>query len=165
MTTKGDVKYNAEGGQIAFRSVCLFTGLTTTNGQPSSPTDGVPVYAQPVAGGSGASFLSDASQEAILFMACVGSATPSITLRLWGYLASLNGGTWVPVGATPAGDTTKGQLNNGVAIGPTKTNTILHCEPVLLAGLFDDLYLEVVAISGTGATAEAWLTTPLHRAF
>ncbi len=43
MTAQGDVKFNTDNS-AAFRSVCLFTGLAATNGQPALSTDGVPVY-------------------------------------------------------------------------------------------------------------------------
>ncbi len=161
MTAAGDIKYNTDNS-AAFRSICLFTGLAATNGQPSASTDGVPVYRRVAQGGAdeGASFVARASREAVLFLKGTGTGTVAGTFRLWGYLAAL--GEWVPVGATPAGDTTKGIINAGVSIGETKADKVLHCEPFLLAGLFDRLYLECTAISGTLPSFEAWLTTA-HR--
>ncbi len=161
MTAAGDVKFNTDNS-AAFRSVCLFTGLAAVNGQPSASTDGVPVYQAPNSGNAvtGASYIARASREAVLFLKGSGTGTVAGTFRLWGYLAAL--GEWVPVGATPAGDTTKGTINAGVSIGETKADKVLHCEPFLLAGLFDRLYLECSAISGTLPSFEAWLTTA-HR--
>ncbi len=161
----GDIRYNTDNS-AAFRAACLLTAQTTTNGQPSLATDGIPVY-MPVAKGDkdrGASYVARASLESSIFIASkAGSGTVAGTFRMWGYLAAL--GAWVPVGATPAGDTTKGLLNAGVSIGETKADVVLHCEPFLLAGHFDRLYLEVTAISGTGTSFEAWLVTAHRRAF
>ena len=165
MTAQGDVKYNSDGPN-AFRSVCLLTGQTTTNGQPSAATDGVPVYRKVDAGDgdSGASYRSRASLESSIFLKGVGTGgTCTVTARMWGYLAAL--GQWVPVGSTPAGDTTKGTLNAGTAMGETKTDLVLHSEPFLLAGLFDRLYVEITAIGGTNTTVEVWLTTAHRRMF
>ena len=169
--TVGQIKSNSDSPN-AFRAVCLLTAQTTTTGQPSGETAGVAVYKSTTgapgrtgAVDEGASFPGRASLESTIFVESTASATPSLTLRMWGYLACLNGGTWVPVGATPAGDTLKGTLNAGVAIGPTTGDVILHSEPFLYAGHFDRLFLEVVAISGTGQSVEAWLVTAHRRSF
>jgi hypothetical protein len=165
MTAAGDIKYNTDNA-AAFRAQCLLTGVTATNGQPSAAADGVPVYLPVAQGGAdqGSSFPARAALESTIFLKGVGTGgTCTVTARLWGYLAAL--AVWVPVGATPAGDTLKGTLNAGVAMGETKSDTVLHCEPFLLAGHFDRLYLEVSAIGGTGTTVEAWLVTAHRRSF
>lgn len=157
-TAQGDVKFL---GKTAAKTVCLLTGIIATNGQPSTPNDGVPVYETDNSSTTGdvnaaVSYMSRASREGSLVLKGVASGgTASVTARLWGYHAAL--GQWVPMGA--GADTTKGVINAGAAMGPTKTNTVLHAEPVLLLGMFDRVYLEITAISGTSMTVEAWLTT------
>ncbi len=159
MTAAGDVKYNTDNS-AAFRSVCLFTGLAAVNGQPALSTDGVPVYRRVAQGGTdeGASYIARASREAVLFLTGTGTGTVAGTFRLWGYLAAA--AAWAPLGTGVA--TTKGTINGGASIGETKADVVLHAEPVLLAGLFDRLYLECTAISGSTPSFEAWLTTA-HR--
>lgn len=160
MSAQGDV-VNSNNSK---RAVCLLAGVAAPNGQPSLATDGVPVYPVNTVLGSdtGVSPNTRPARESTLFAKVVGSGgTVSATLRLWGYHKDL--GEWVPIGT--GADTTKGVLNSGSAIGATKTNKALHCEPLLLAGHFDRLYVEVTAISGTTATAEVWINTALYVAF
>lgn len=140
------------------RSVCLFAGLTATNGQPTLATDGIPgfpvnsVYGSD-SGHSAVNF--GARDSSVMVKGTASGGVISFTGRLWGYHAQL--AQWIPLGT--GADTTKAILNGGVAIGATKTNTVLHAEPVLYAGHFDRLYLEATAVAGTAATFEAWMVT------
>ena len=156
MTAVGDLV----GKSNAKKSVCLITGQTATNGQPTLATDGVPCFPTTNAftsAADGVCFMADPAGESSIFVKVVGSGgTVAGTFRLWGYHVAL--AEWVPVGT--GADTTKGTLNAGASIGATKTNKALHCEPFWYPGHFDRLYLEVVAISGTSAAAEAWITVP-----
>jgi len=152
----GDVKSLAN----ALRKVCILFNASGTNGQPSLATDGVPYYpaAQTanIAADDGVCFTTKASREASILIAGTGTGTVSGTFRLWGYNTEL--AQWVPVGA--GNDSTKGILNQNTAIGEVKTDTILHSEPLYLAGHFDRLYLEVTAVTGSGLSITAWIVTP-----
>lgn len=155
---------SVKGSANTVRSTCLLSGITATNGQPALATDGVNMYPTARQGDAadGICFGGRASREATIYVKGVATGgTASVTARLWGYSAAL--GEWVPVGT--GGDTTKGLLNAGAAMGATKTNKVLHAEPLLLAGHFDRLYLEVTAISGTTMTVEAWVATSRSVAF
>jgi hypothetical protein len=139
----------------AIRKIKLLDTATTTNGQPTLVTQGVPGYGTSGGAQKGANFEAKPTREASIIIKATGTA-PSITLRLWGWSAEAQ--DWVPLG--PGGDTTKGTLNAGAAIGATRsTTTILHAEPVTLSGHFDRIYLEIVAASGS-PTINAWLVVP-----
>ncbi len=158
----GDVKYS-DGSSNAFRAVKLLDGATGVTGVPTQATDGVPCYYNPsgTAGSAdvGAFRASTPARESTIFVrSTAGSGVMNVTLRVWGYLKAM--GAWTPVGASPAGDANKGKLNAGVAIGEVTTDSIVHSEPFLLAGHFDRLFLEVVAINGTSTAIDAWLVTP-----
>lgn len=145
------------------RQVCLLAAVAATNGQPALATDGVPMYKTPdeklTGPDKGIAVPGKQPSEASIMVKAVGTGTVSMTLRLWGYLAAL--GEWVPVGT--GADTTKGTLNAGTAIGETKADKALHSEPILYLGHFDRLYLEVVAISGTGTAITAYVVVPVEE--
>lgn len=152
-TAVGDVvSYNN-----AIRAVCLMTGQAVANGAPSGASAGVPNYPNEnkLTAPSGASYSTKAARESNIMIKGTGSGTVAGTFRLWGYLDAL--AEWVPLGV--GADTTKGTLNAGNAIGETATDKVLHCEPVLLAGLFTRIYLELLSPSGTTPSFEAWLVT------
>lgn len=154
MSAAGDVLATAN----SVRSTCLLAGVTAVNNPPALATDGIPVYPTNRQGDKtdGVCYGGKPSRESVIFAKGVASGgSPSLTLRLWGYSKAL--GEWVPVGA--GADSTKGTLNAGAAMGPVKTNKVLHSESFLLAGQFDRLYLEVVAIAGTTMTVDAWIAT------
>jgi hypothetical protein len=90
----------------------------------------------------------------LLLESTAGSGTMTVTAKLWGY-TPLDGGTWVPLGT--GGDTTKGIINAGAAIGETTSDRILHAEPFQLTGSFQRYYLEITAIGGTSTAVKAYL--------
>ncbi|WP_196302699.1 hypothetical protein, partial [Streptococcus pneumoniae] len=65
---------------------------------------------------------------------------------------------WCPVGT--GGDTTKGTINNGAAIGETSTNAIYHREPLFDMHTFERIYLRCTAIGGTATALVANLIVP-----
>lgn len=152
------------GANITVRSCILLSGATGVTGQPALPTDGCP------RGGS----VSDKAQAdvgydypgkpaAVSTIAIQGAGGTTATFRLWGYIPAL--AQWVPVGATPAGDSLKGTLNNGVAIGQSKAGLVLHSEPILYTGHFSRLYLEVVAVTGTFTSIDAVIISPFRNTY
>lgn len=157
MTAAGDVINYGH----AIRATCLFTGLAAANNPPALVTDGVPCYRDdnlPPIKDYGICMPSRPSQEASIVIKGTGTGTVSGTFRLWGYVAALGGGTWVPLGT--GADTTKGTINGGSALGEVKSDIVLHAEPLLLAGHFNRLYLEMTAVSGTTPSFEAWIVVP-----
>lgn len=146
------VKSNAK------REICLLEAVTAANGVPSGASAGVACYPTSLMGPSdeGACYSGRSAREASIVVKGVGTGTVTMTLRLWGYLAVA--GVWVPLGT--GADADKGKLNGGAAIGEVATDVALHAEPVVMVGDFDRLYLEVVAIGGTGTAVSAWLVTP-----
>lgn len=141
-----------------FRSVCLGVAINATNAAPSLATDGVPNY--PVekiyASDTGACFQANAARESMLSLRGTGTGTVTGTFIIWGFLAAgtagangPNGGSgfWVPVV----------KVNAGTAISITAPSGFAERE--LNLGLYDRLYLQCTAITGTSAAWEAWLST------
>ena len=118
--------------------ITLLSAVTATNGAPSGLV------------GAAVPFATD---YATLFLhSTAGSATMTVTCKLWGYNLQL--AKWYPLG-THATAATKGIINEGNAVGETGTDVIAHCEP--LAGLrnIQRLYLEVTSIGGTSTAITA----------
>lgn len=143
----------------AKRAICLLKGATATNSPPSAATAGVAVHQDSRMAANtpdqALGFATGVVEKSIIFVTnSAGSDTVTTTLRLWGYLAAM--ATWVPVGTGTDAD--KGKLNAGAAIGESVTDGIRHAEPLLLAGHFDRLYVEVVAIGGTATAIDVWIT-------
>lgn len=136
----------------AIRAVCLMVGQTTNTGAPATATDGVPNYPDEsiYASDTGACFAACAARESFLsIITTAGSGTCTGTFTLWGFVAAANAGAgaWVPVV----------KVNAAAAI--SQTAPVAFAERELDLGLFDRLYLQLAAISGTSAAFEAWLST------
>lgn len=125
------------------------TGITAANGQPSGATAGVNIKkgapSTPTPLGQGFDFTFDECGLWILGTRAGGTAMTA-TFRLWAYNQLL--ADWVPYGV--GGDTTKGIINQGNAIGETKSTKVLHLEKIagLRAGV-ERLYLELTSLTGT----------------
>ncbi len=159
-TAAGDVT----GASNSKRSTCLLTGQTTTSSAPTLVTDGVACYPDNniLGPANGANYATKASREAMLHVHnSAGSGTVAATLRLWGYLAAT--GQWYPIGA--GADATKGTINAGASMGETTSDKLNHCEPFYLMGMFDRLYVQVTAISGTNTAVDVWVTTANRVSF
>ena len=93
-------------------------------------------------------------QCAFVLKSTAGSATMTVTCRLWVYSNAV--AEWVPYGANVTA-ATRGLLNGGNAIDEVAANKLLHSE--LIAGLhnFDRAYIEITAIGGTSTAVDAWL--------
>lgn len=113
----------------------ILEGATATNGVPSGSSAG---HAMP----TGALAIVPGSTVSIGVYSTAGSATMTATIRLWVYMT----GQWLPLGI--GGDTTKGILNAGAAIGESSTEKIAHVELITM-GRFERMYAEVTAIGGT----------------
>lgn len=153
----GDVKFSAD----CLRHICVLSGATAANGQPSGASAGVPCYDTNVYSETsvGACYQSLPSREStVLVASTAGSGTMTVTIRLWGYNSAT--GEWFPLGT--GADASKGVINAGAAIGEVKTDKILHAEPLLMAGHFDRLYAEITAIGGTATAVDVWLISPRH---
>lgn len=154
MTASGDVKTTNN----VLRNVCLFTGLTSANGQPALATDGVPCYPDlnNLANDTGACFVNYGARDSSIVIKGSAAGGPiAFTGRMWGYNAQL--AEWVPMGTGT--DAAKGLINAGAAIGPVKTLKVLHGETLKYAGHYDRLYLEATVVGGTTPTFEAWVVT------
>lgn len=123
--------------------ITLLTAATAVNGAPSGATAGVALPHQ--------------TDLATLFVHnTAGSATMTVTLRLWGYKTST--AKWYPLGTGTAA--LKGVLNAGAAIAEDATlgaDTLLHCEVVTSLHKINRVYLEVAAIGGTSTAVTAVL--------
>lgn len=129
-------------------AVELLASATATNSPPSGTSAGLAMNFLTTALGLVPNTLS------LAIVSTAGSGTMTATFRLWGYLPTPIA-QWVPLG--PGGDTTKGTINEGNAIGETGSNQILHVEPVDFPAHFTRLYLEITAIGGTATAVTAWL--------
>lgn len=117
----------------------LLEAATATNSVPSGGSAGIALTGLPLGD------KAPIDGASLLVYSTAGSGTMTVTIRLWGYHA--DGSVWVPLG--PGGDTTKGTINEGAAIGETSTDVIRHAEPIDLPGHFSRLYAEITAIGGT----------------
>lgn len=129
--------------QTNSRSIALrlLEGATATNSPPSGASAGIALTALD------AFFSGNYAPPrcAVVVRSTAGSATMTVTVRLWGYYANA---VWVPFGT--GADTTKGTLNEGAAIGEgSVADTLTHTEILLFPALFDRVYAEVTAIGGT----------------
>lgn len=130
------------------QSIRLLNAVTATNSPPTASTDGQPTNDIKVGG-------NVPDMALITVRSTAGSATMTVTLKLWGF--SLAAADWCPVG-TDATAANKGLLNQGNAIpeGP-EADTIQHTEPLADPGLFTRLYMEVTAIGGTATAVSCWV--------
>lgn len=136
---------NLDQGSIAIE---LLSTTSATNGTPSGASAGLALSTI-------VSYFGGVPDPMTLLLeSTAGSGTMTVTARLWGY-TPLDGGTWVPLGT--GGDTTKGTINAGNAIGETTADRLLHAEPFQLTGSFQRYYLEVTAIGGTSTAVKAYL--------
>lgn len=123
--------------------ITLLSSATATTSAPSAATDGVA--------------LPGCTDRAVLFAygACTAGQTYSVTLKMWGYKASL--AKWFPMGidATAAN---KGLINGGSALGETGTDLMAHCEELSALRRFDRVACQVTAISGTGTEVSVVLS-------
>ena len=121
----------------------LLTATTATNGPPS--------------GAGAGKDMPHTTDIATLFVhSTAGSATMTVTLRLWGYSAYT--GKWYPLGTGTAA--LKGVINAGAAIAEDASlgaDTLLHAEVVTSLQRIDRVYLEVLAIGGTSTAVTAVL--------
>lgn len=127
-----------------YKVIRLLEAATATNSPPSGASAGIATTVLDTDHGQ----YFYAPSATLIVRSTAGSDTMTVTIRLWGY-DSLST-VWVPLG--PGGDSTKGTINEGAAIGETGSNTIRHAEMVDNWMDFDRLYPEITAIGGT-ATA------------
>ncbi len=120
--------------------ITLFTASTATSAVPTLATNGAA--------------LPGTVDLATLFLhSTAGSATMTVTCRLWGYNTQL--AKWYPLGAgTAAG---KGVINAGAAIAEDIADTILHCEVINSLHRIQRVYLQITAIGGTDTAVTAVL--------
>ncbi len=121
----------------------LLTAATATTAVPSAATDG--------------KAMPHMTDVATLFVrSTAGSATMTVTLRLWGYHKYTN--KWYPLGVGTAAS--KGIVNAGAAIAEDSSlgaDTLLHSEIVSGLHRIDRVYLQVTAIGGTSTAVSAVL--------
>jgi hypothetical protein len=82
-----------------------------------------------------------------------GSATMTVTTRLWGYFGTAIG--WSPMGTGT--DANKGVLNAAAATAEVDTDSIKHSEEFTGLGNASRLYLQVTAIGGTSTAVTGYL--------
>jgi hypothetical protein len=132
----------------------LLASATATNSVPSGTSAGLSVQddIKPAFGGVVPDLMT------LSLVSTAGSATMTVTARMWGFLAAA--AVWVPVGTGP--DATKGVINGGVAIGETGADLIRHSETVAYLGHFQRVYLEITAIGGTSTAVTARLNARMN---
>lgn len=142
------------------QSILLLDAVTATNGKPSAATDGKAVR-RTSKDNADEGFTDFVERMVALLWSSAGSGTMDVTVRLWGYKRryvkrgeQVAIGKWFPLGV--GADATKGTINAGAAAGEVNTDAIAHTEIVENLMMFDRVYAEVVAISGT-ATAVSLL--------
>lgn len=128
------------------RRLKILEGVTAANGAPSGSLAGH-TLANLVA--------SDRPRYGTIVIAnSAGTGTLGIaSARLWVWDSEV--ADWIPPGT---GDgPAKAIINDGLPFTNTGTDKIRHAEIVELPGMFSKVYLELGAITGTGAAFDAWL--------
>lgn len=148
-TAVGDVKSVSN----TKRAVCVMAAQTTNNGAPASASAGVPAYydeTKPAnAADNGHCFTGrDARESTLMIRSTAGSGVMVGTFVLWGYLAAA--GDWFPI-----------KVNGGSALAEYSADKIAYQERFMNLGHYDQLYLELQSVGGTGTAFEAWLVTGL----
>ncbi len=133
--------------------VKLLNAATATNSAPSGATAGFSLRQQLADSPSG---LGGSDRAILLVKSTAGSATMTVTIKMWGY--SPLSAAWHPMGAH-ATDASRGLVNLATAIGEVSADNIAHSE--IIQGLhgFTRVYAEITAIGGTSTAISAWLTT------
>ncbi|MBK7823429.1 MAG: hypothetical protein IPJ61_20800 [Tessaracoccus sp.] len=135
-------------------TISLVEAATANNSPPSGATAGIATLTL----AEGLGYRPAVASLAVVSTA--GSGTMTVTVRMWGYITSL--AKWIPIG--PGGDTTKGTVNGGSAIGETSANAITHVEEFRNPFHFDRLYAEILAIGGTSTAITVALIAPRYGA-
>ncbi len=125
----------------------LLASATATSAVPSAATDGLDTNVIKSLIGC------IPERMRICLASTAGSATMTVTTRLWGYFGATAG--WAPMGTGT--DANKGVLNGAVATAEVDTDTIRHSEEFQGLGLAARLYLQVTAIGGTSTAVTGWI--------
>lgn len=141
----------------------LLAAAIATNGVPTLATHGAAVQLQ--------RSHTPATHDRMLVsvFSTAGSATMTVTIRLWGYAsfttpAGVTTSKWLPVWVNePAQpdavtEAKRGVLNAGIAIGEIGTDTLEFSQEVSGLRHFTRLYAEVVTIGGTNTAVDVWVT-------
>lgn len=115
----------------------ILEGATATNSPPSGASAGLAIPS--------AQIWPLPTSVVVDVYSTAGSATMTVTIKLWGY--SITSARWVPLGT--GADTGKGIINAGAAIGENASDVIQHSEVITNLFNFDRIYAEVFAIGGT----------------
>lgn len=140
----------ADGNTIRIE---IGAATTVTTAAPSSATDGVSLLDIG---------LGDIPYEGVAqVISTAGSVTMTAGVRLWVYneLGATTGWTPLPLGTIgTSSETTRGMLNNGVAIGETTTtDTIRYSETVTGLSMYSRIYAQVTSIGGTSTSVTCYL--------
>jgi len=132
----------------------LLDGATATNGVP---TDGDATVGFPLAGLGFTGLSHDVPNDGVCGLtleSTAGSATMTVTVKIWVYAAAV--GNWVPFGshATAA---SRGLINEGNAIDEVAADLLRHTE--LITGLdnYERIYAEITAIGGTATAVDLYV--------
>ena len=131
----------------------LLSAATATNSPPSGATAGFPLRGR-TPGKPQQNVWNHYPTGVILVKSSAGSATMTVTLRVWCY--SPHTAAWHPLGSNST-ESLRGVLNNASAIDEDGADNIVHAEPVTGLGAFSRIYLEITAIGGTSTAINAYL--------
>lgn len=120
------------------KSVEVLASAIATNSPPSGASAGLDMNVV-----SGA-FGGIPSVMTARISSTAGSATMTVTIRVWGYQGALG---WAAIG----------YLNGGAAIAETSADSIQYVEPLDLPGHFSRIYFEITAIGGTDTAVTGYL--------
>lgn len=132
---------------VKHATVELLASAIATNSPPSGAAAGIDIHKLNVFG-----LIPDT--VSLLLFSTAGSASMTVTCRIWGYHTDAT--TWFPLGIGTA--TGKGVINDGAAIPETVADKIAHAEPLDLPLHFSRLYLEITAIGGTDTAVTCLLS-------
>ncbi len=127
----------------------LMASATATSAIPSATSDGLSMEDfRSALGGTIPDIVT------LLLKSTAGSGTMTVTAKLWLMLGTA-ATDWVPAGT--GGDTTKGTLNAGAAIGESDTDRLYHTEPIFGLHQAQRAYLQITNIGGTSTAVTAYL--------
>lgn len=138
----GDVTTIVQGSRAKVEALA---SETATNSAPSGASAGLETNALGVFGKIPTTCIAEVVSTA-------GSATMTVTIRVWGY----DGANWTPLGNSATG-TSQGILNDGNAITESSADKIAFSQPISYLGAYSRVYFEITAIGGTSTAVTVFL--------
>jgi len=146
----GDITNIGPDGTNVTVAVELLASRATVNSPPSGASAGLSTE---IISEAMEAFKGVPDTMTLVLYSTAGTGVMTATARLWFY--DPVAADWFPAGTGVDG--TKGTINALTAMGETGADKIRHIEPIFFPFHCTRIYLEIVAIAGTGTEVKAHL--------